>query len=320
MKNLFFIVGIFLSTMLCGNTPEKLASISFATMWAPQSEFAGFYMAQEKGFYKELGLDVTIIDSTPGKSAAQMLASKEVNIGIMWLYEALKLNDNGLKFINIAQIIQKSATMLIGKKSQGINDLSDINGKSIGIWPGGIKLQAKTFIKNHELQVNLIHQSYSVDAFLENDVNIASAMWYNEYYMILNAGYDPDEITSFFFKDYGLNFPEDALYVNKTYLEENPESVKKFVLASLKGWIYAFQNSDETIEAVLNRMEAARLPANESHQRWMLDRMYDIIIGDCYKSFGKLKQTDFKKVQSIMMKSEIIENAIDFNNFYQPQV
>ena len=320
MKNLFFIVGIFLSTIIFGETPKKLTPISFATMWVPQAQFAGYYMAQEKGFYKELGLDVALIHSTPEKLAPQMLSSEEVDIGILWLSEALELNDAGLKFINIGQIVQKSATMLIGKKSQGINNLSDINGKNVGIWSGSLSLQAREFVKKFGLQANFITQSYYIHSFLKDAVDITSAMWYNEYYMILNAGYDPDELTSFFFKDYDLNFPEDALYVNKTYLEENPESVRKFVLASLKGWIYAFQNSDETIEVVLNKMKAEHLPANEPHQKWMLDRMYDIIIGDSYKSFGKLEQSDFKRVQSIMLNNQLIKTEIDFNKFYQPQV
>ena len=114
--------------------------------------------------------------------------------------------------INIGQIIQRSAFILLAKKSRGINKPEDINNKKVSLWGEEFQIQPRAFFKKYNLKVKIIPQGLSVNLFLGDGVDVASAMWYNEYHTILNSGLNPEELTTFFFYDCGLNFPEDGIY------------------------------------------------------------------------------------------------------------
>ena len=105
-----------------------------------------------------------------------------------------------------------------------------------------------------------------------------SAMWYNEYHTILNSGLNPDDLTLFFFSRLGLNFPEDGIYCMEKTLREDPESCEAFVQASIKGWLYAFENQDDALNIVMKHAKAAHTGTNKAHQRWMLARMKELIM------------------------------------------
>ena len=117
-------------------------------------------------------------------------------------------------------------------------------------------------------------------------------MWYNEYHIVLNSGYNPDELTLFFFSDFGLNFPEDGLYCLEDTYRANPDLCKRFVQASLRGWLYAFENQAETVDLVMKHADAAHTGTNKAHQRWMLARMKDLILPDGNKSGMGEAETD----------------------------
>lgn len=297
---------------------EELNKITFIPHWVPQAQFAGYYVAYEKGIYKKYGIDLTILKGGPDSSSVEFLEKGKADFANMWLSTAIQKRSQGLKLVNIGQIIQRSALMLVAKKTKGIHKPEDINGKKVGLWGAEFQIQPKAFFKRYDLKVKVIPQSFSVNLFLRDGVDVASAMWYNEYHSILNSGINPEELTTFFFYDYGLNFPEDGIYTLEKNFKKEPSLSCAFVKASIEGWLYAFAHPDEAMDIILKYMSLAKIPANRMHQKWMLERMKDLISPQDSKTpIGILLKTDFLRVAKELKENGFIKDIPEFESFYR---
>jgi NitT/TauT family transport system substrate-binding protein len=311
---LFFLIV----TMVAATAQAQEKKASFIPHWSPQAQFAGYYVAFEKGFYKKRGIDLTIMQGGHHKITTDMLEKEETDFATMWLSTAIQKRSQGLKLVNIGQIIQRSSLMLIAKKSRGITKPEDMNGKKVGLWGADLRIQPLAFIKKYSLNVKVIPQSYSINLFLRDGVDVVSAMWYNEYHTIINAGFNPDELTTFFFHEYGLNFPEDGIYILEKTYKDDPERAHNFVKASIEGWFYAFEHPDEAIDIVLKYMVAANVPANRVHQKWMFARMKDSIMPKeaGQGPIGTLNRNDYQRVCAELTNNGLLKEAPDFTSFF----
>lgn len=299
----------------------KPRKVTFITHWSPQAQFAGYYVAKEKGFYKERGIDLEILPSGPDISASKALADGKADIAVLWLSQALQNRSKGIDLVNIGQMVQRSGLMFISRKSQGINKPEDLNGKKVSMWGGDLRLQGEAFIKKYNLNVTTIPQAYTVNLFMAGGVDAVMGMWYNEYHTILNSGLDPDELTVFFFKDHVLNVPEDGLYMLAENYRRDPAAAKAFIEASLEGWRYAFAHPDEAVDIVLAAMREAKVPANRVHQKWMLGIIEKLMIPEGDGSgTGKLSPDDYLAVAAMLKDNGLIDNVTEFNSFYMPVI
>lgn len=297
----------------------KIKQASFIPHWIPQAQFAGYFMAYEKGIYKKYGIDLKILTGGPKNPSSVYIENEKVDFACLWLTNAIQLRDKGVKVINISQVINKSALMLVAKKSSGINKLEDMNGKKVGIWGGDFQIQPMAFFKNYNLNVRPIMQGSSLNLFLMDGVDVTSAMWYNEYHTILNSGLNPDELTTFFFSDYGLNFPEEGIYCLESTFNNDPELCMNFVKATFEGWKLAFEKEAEALAIVIRYMKKEKFPVNLAHETWMLRRMKDLIFPDkSMKKFGTLSEKDYKFVADKLMENGLIKKIPEFNLFYKP--
>jgi NitT/TauT family transport system substrate-binding protein len=155
-----------------------------------------------------------------------------------------------------------------------------MNGKKVGLWGRELSLEPTALFRNYGIQVKSIPQATTVNLFLRGGVEVVSAMWYNEYHIILSAGVDPGELTVFRFADYGMNFPEDGIYCLESTYREDPQVCRRFVLASIEGWRWAFDHREEALDIVMRYVNEANIATNRDHQKWMLDRMHDLIDPD----------------------------------------
>ncbi len=253
------------------------------------------------------------------KDVSLSLEKGEADFATLWLTTGIQLRAQGVKVLNIAQMLRRSALMLIAKKSSGIERPEDMNGKKVGLWGPVFQIQPRAFFKKYGLDVRVIQQSYSVNLFLRDGVDVASAMWYNEYHTILNSGLNPEELTTFFFHEHGLNFPEDGIYVLEETYRKDPELCRSFVKASLEGWQYAFEHPDETIAVVMRNLEKEHIPATAVHQRWMLARMKDLMLPDESggESPGSLSPEDYDRVARGLQSNGLIEKIPSFTSFYR---
>lgn len=293
-----------------------LRKAGFIPLWSPQAQFAGYYVAMEKGIYRRHGIDLTIIPGGPGRSPADFMQDGRADFGVLWLTTALQRRDEGLPLVNVAQIIQQSSMLLVARKSSGIHTVADLAGQKVGLWGGDFSIPPKAFFHRHGLQIRPVHQSATVNLFLRGGVGVVSAMWYNEYHTLLNAGLNADELTLFPLKDYGANFPEDGLYTLEKTLQRDPQLVDAFVRASMEGWDYAFAHPDEALDIVLRIMRDARIPANRMHQKWMLARMQDLIRpGGQQRGAGSLSAADYQAVVGELARTALVRRPVDYDTF-----
>jgi NitT/TauT family transport system substrate-binding protein len=296
---------------------KPLKKATFIPLWVPQAQFAGYYVAYEKGFYRKRGIDLTIIPGGPDRSSSQYLTQGKADFATLWLTTALQMRARGEKIINIAQMVQRSALMLIAKKSSHIAKPEDLNGKKVSLWGEDFQIQPKAFFRRYSLNVKIIPQSFSVNLFLRGGVDVASAMWYNEYHTIINSGLNPDELTTFPFHEHGLNFPEDGIYTLEKIYKRDPDLACTFVKSSIEGWLYAFSNPDEALDIMLKYISQAGIPANRTHQKWMLNRMKDLIFPSGERAqIGVLQPRDYERVDYELKESDRVKRTPSYYEFF----
>lgn len=307
-----------LCTVVPGAGADDLRPLAFLPQWSPQAQFAGYYVAQEKGFYRQNGLAVTLLQGGPSRSPTESLAKGRADVATLWLSSALQLIEDGVEVVNLGQVVQRSALMLVAKEETGIRTPGQMDGKKIGVWPADFQIQPKAFFDRFGVSARMVTTDSPVNLFLRDGVQVASVMWYNEYHTLLNCGLDPDEMTIFFFQDYHLNFPEDGLYMRKETYEENPQAARAFSAASFEGWRYAFDHPEEALDIVIARMEKAHIPANRVHQRWMLSRMEDLIApASAGAKWGNLNPEDYRRVGRILEDYGLIETTPPYASFFR---
>lgn len=305
---------LFAAPALC----QDLQPVSFLPQWTPQAQFAGYYVAIQKGFYQRRGIDLRLLAGGPDSPPADMLLCRKTDFTTMFLSDAIKLASKGMGIVNVAQIGQKSGFMLVARKSSGILSPKDLNGKRVSIW-SDFQVQPLAFFRKHQIEATLIPQTYTINLFLRGGVDAACAMWYNEYHTLLNSGVNADELTTFFFNEHGLNFPEDGIYCLNETLEKDNRICRNVVGASLEGWRYAFEHPNEALDIVMIYAQQAHVGTNRVHQQWMLDRIRDIsVTGDSNIPMGTLSSEGFHTVASALKSGAMIDDIPNFKEFYVP--
>ena len=288
--------------------------------WQPQAQFAGYYVAQAKGFYREAGVDLNIISGGPDVVASRLLTSGQAQFATMFLATGMERRAEGLPLVNLAQLVQRSALMLFVHAGSNIHEPKDLDGKRVGLWDNEFQLQPRALFQRLGVHPVIVPQSNTLSLFLRGGVDAASGMWYNEYHTLLASGLDPEELRVFFYRDMDLNFPEDGLYSLEKTLAADPALCRAVAQASLRGWEYAFAHPEEALDVVQTRQREAHLPTNRAHQRFMLARMRDVILGqaaDHVPPLGVLSRADFDRVAETLTRQGLLHARPSFADFYK---
>ncbi|KZX93967.1 MULTISPECIES: ABC transporter substrate-binding protein [unclassified Sulfitobacter] len=289
---------------LWGTIAQAADDVTLQLKWVTQAQFAGYYVAQEKGFYEEEGLNVTIKPGGPDIAPTQVLAGGGADVTVDWMPSALSAREKGLPMVNIAQPFKKSGMMLTCRKDAGVETTDDFKGKTLGVWFFGNEFPFLSWMSKLDLPteggedgVTVLKQGFNVDPLLQNQAACVSTMTYNEYWQVIDAGLTPEELTVFKYEDQGVATLEDGLYVLEDKLEdpEFADKMVRFVRASMKGWKYAEENPDEAAEIVLeNDASGAQ---TEEHQKRMMREIAKLTEG----SDGTLDEADYERtVQSLL--------------------
>ena len=309
-------LALLLAALLATPAPaQDLEKASIILQWLPQAQFAGYYVAKDKGFYAEEGIDLDILSGGPDILASDYLEDGRADFATLFLTTGLQRRES-LPLVNVGQIVQHSALMLIAKKASGIKSFKDLDGRKIGLWANEFQIQARALFRRQDIKVTVVPQTSSLDLFMRGGVAACSAMWYNEYHTLLTYGLDEDDLQPLFFNEAGLNFPEDGIYCLEKTAAQRPELCNRLVRATLKGWRYAFAHKDEALDIVLAHMEAAKVPASRAHQRWMLDRMEDVTMAE-HGAMGVLRREDFERVAKALTETGFVDAAPNYEDFYK---
>lgn len=298
---------------------QEPAKVRFLPQWLPQAQFAGYYMAYEKGIYKKHGLDVEILKGGPARPLLPSLQKNQTDIASMFLSGGIKASAGGLDLVLIGQLSHSSALMFVARKSSGIAKIEDFNNRKIGIWRSDFKEVPLAMLNKHKIQYELVPITNTINLFLLGGIDVMCVMWYNEYHQILNAGIDEEDLAVFHFFDYDYNVPEDGIYCSRTFYERNPDVCQRFAEATIEGWEYAFSHKEEALDVVIRYMQAANVPANKAHQRWMLSRMQDVMVPGSKPLDGQLDEASYLRTANIILESGHIDHVPDFGNFNKTQ-
>ncbi len=261
--------------------------------WVPQAQFAGYYVAKDKGFYKEVGLDVTVKSGGPDVNPSQVIAGGGADVIVDWMPSAMATREKGVPLVNIAQVFQRSGMMLTCRKDSGIKTPTDFKGKTLGVWFSGneypfLSWMAKLGYKTTGGAdgVSVLKQGFNVDPLLQKQAACISTMTYNEYWQLIEAGMKADDLIVFKYEDQGVATLEDGLYTLQKSLDDpkTADKLARFVKASMKGWDYAVKNQDEAVKIVLaNDTSGAQ---KKDHQIRMMGEIAKLVEG------GKLGYLD----------------------------
>ncbi len=273
--------------------------------WVTQAQFAGYYVALDKGFYEEEGLDVTILPGGPDIAPTQVLAGGGADVTVEWMPAALAAREKGLPMVNIAQPFKSSGMMLTCWKDAGIATPADLANRTLGVWFFGNEFPFMSWMSSlgistdgkSEKGVEVLKQGFNVDPLIQRQADCISTMTYNEYWQVIDAGVSPDDLVTFKYEDQGVATLEDGLYV----LEENladpafADKMVRFVRASMKGWKYAEANPDEAAMIVLDNDQTGA--QTETHQKRMMGEIAKLTAG----SNGALDPADYERTVATLL-------------------
>ena len=272
--------------------------------WVTQAQFAGYYVALDKGFYDEEGLDVTINAGGPDIAPPQVIAGGGADVIIEWMPAALASRERGLPLVNIAQPFKSSGMMLTCLKDTGITSPQDFHGRTLGVWFFGNEYPFLSWMSQLGIPtdgsaggVTVLKQGFNVDPLLQRQADCISTMTYNEYWQVIDAGIAADELVTFKYEDQGVATLEDGLYVLEDNLSDPSfaDKMVRFVRASMHGWKYAEENPDEAAEIVLDN--DATGAQTEVHQKRMMGEIAKLTAG----SNGTLDPADFDRTVATLL-------------------
>jgi len=232
----------------------KKDKIRLQLKWVPQSQFAGYFAAKKQGYYDKENIDVEIKPGGVGINPVDVLIAGDVDVAIAWTANVLPAVSKGEDIVEIGQGLQRTGMTLVAKKASGVLKPADIKGKKIGYWLGGNEIEPYAFIGkqgfDREKDVTMVSQGFDMNQLLNDEIDVASAMRYNELELVYEAGNKPEDLTVFDFDKEGVGMLQDALFVKREYLEKNKDLLVRFLRASMKGWDWAVMNQEKAVDSI----------------------------------------------------------------------
>jgi len=294
---------------------DSLFSIRFTPQWHHQAQFAGYYMAKDRGFYKNYGLEVDIQDGGADNPAYEALMDGETDIITLFLLTALSRYTGNEALVNLAQYSQASTLMLVGKKSRGIDSLASLRGKKIGLWYSDFRELSLEFLRRNDIQAQIVPVDWTNTLFIHDAIDLINVMYYNEYHSLLTSGIDEKDLYVVRFSELGYDIVEDGIYTNRAFYNRNKAQCLAFAEASRDGWIYALNHPEETLQVVTRIMREHHIPTNMPHQRWMLNKIGEAILAKP-ASLGQLVRGDFLAARSLLAPQTPGLSDLKYEEFY----
>ena len=303
MKKVLF-AALAAAASLSATVAHAQDKFTIQLQWVTQAQFAGYYVAKDKGFYDAVGLDVTIKPGGPDIAPPQILAGGGADIMVNWMPSALSARENGLPVVNVAQPFKSSGMMLTCRRDSGIASTDDLAGKTLGVWFFGNEFPFLSWMSQLGLGtdggdngVTVLQQGFNVDPIFNGQADCVSTMTYNEYWQVIDGGLSADELIVFKYEDQGVATLEDGLYVLEDNLSDPAfaDRLTRFVSASMEGWKYAEANVEEAVEIILENDDTGT--ATYEDQFRMMGEIAKLTAG----SNGALDPADFERTVATLL-------------------
>jgi NitT/TauT family transport system substrate-binding protein len=308
-------VGV--STTQAKPQARKLDNVTLQLKWVTQSQFAGYYAAVAKGYYKDFGLNVKLKVGGPSITPETVVASGQAQIGVDWLPSLLATRDTGTNLVSIAQMFARSGMTEISFKSSGITSVAKMRDKKVGVWCCGNQFELFAALTkngidpNNKSQVTIFNQPFTMTDFLSKRIDAAAAMTYNELAQVLESKnpatgklYTLADLNVLPMQKQGTGMLEDNLFTTQTWLNSNRDVAERFIAASERGWIYCRDHVTDCTNIVVKNGTA--LPYG--HQLWQMNEINKLIWPNT-KGIGITDPAAFKQTAAIALKYKVIKHA-----------
>ena len=293
-----------------------LTHVRLQLQWVTQSQFAGYFAAVDQGFYEAQGLDVEILQGAVEIVPQSVVASGNAEFGIAWLPKVLASIEEGADLVNIAQVFQRSGTLEVSWADSGITTPEDWRGKRVGTWGYGNEHELFAAMRKvgidpeNAADVTIVSQDFSMDALLNNDLDAAEAMTYNEYAQVLehinpDTGelYKPEDLSVISMESAGTAMLQDGIFASSAWLAEsgNADIATRFLRASFQGWMWCRDNFDACVQVVLDNGPTL----GKGHQTWQLNEI-NALIWPSPAGIGTMDAAAFDRTVQVALEGAII--------------
>lgn len=323
---------------------QELVDVTFQSKWFPQAQFAGYFVAKDLGFYEEEGLNVTILDGGNVNPTVQV-ASGNADFGTDWIANMLVQRDQGLEVAQIAQIYQDAGYRMVALQDSGIEEFADLAGRKVGVWAFGNEFVAQAVFAAEDLTSNLdptvtnpdvetVVYAFDPALVFPNEVDVASAMIYNEVDQIVGLGYPLNTLNLLNPADIDAALLEDLIFTTPATLESDNfkgsglsgrEVAERFLRATIRGWEYAVENQEEAVEIVLKYCGdtcagSGSTSSPRIHQTWQMARVAELVKPDADTQVGAIDRTAFDRSVELLMQVGLINEAVTFEQIVDTSI
>jgi NitT/TauT family transport system substrate-binding protein len=285
-------------------------TIVFTPQWTAQAQFAGFYVAEAKGFYREAGVKVRIEHPSVTQPAMSRLRNNECQATTLQLCQAMEIIDDGISLVNILQTPMNNAMVIVSARGK---DPLKQKGARVGIWSVGFgQLAICMSIKDH-LDYQWVRFSQNINLFVSGALDATLAMSYNEYYQLLQAGVQMSDKNVYRFCDHGYNVQEDGVYMTREYYVKHKEQARRFAQASRKGWEWAAAHPQEALDIVMQYVEKNHIATNRVMQNLMLKEVLRLQIDrESKKREFRLRPDMVRQASQLMLESMMLKREVTY--------
>ena len=286
-------------------------TIVFTPQWTAQAQFAGYYVAETMGFYREAGLDVRIEHPSSTSSAMSLLRSGKCQATTLTLCQAMETVDEGIPMVNILQTSMNNAMVIVSAHDQ---DPLTQKGARVGIWSAGYGQLAICMSKKEHLNYDWVPFAQNVNLFVAGALDATLAMSYNEYYQLLQAGIEMTDTNVYRFCDHGYNVQEDGVYMTWEYYEKHKEQALRFAEASMRGWEWAAEHPDEALNIVMQYVDDNHIATNRVMQKLMLQEVLRMQVDrESQQREFRLREDMVQQASQLMFENKMLSREITFD-------
>ncbi len=312
IKDIVLLLACFVLTASSLTASAQSDMLVFTPQWTVQAQFAGYYVAEEMGFYREAGVKVRIEHPSATMPAMTRLRNNECQATTMQLCQALETVDGGIPLVNILQTSMNNAMVIVS--ARGKDPLTQ-KGARVGIWSVGFGQLALCMSNREHLDYEWVRFAQNVNLFVAGALDATLAMSYNEYYQLMQAGVEMTEGNVYRFCDHGYNVQEDGVYMTRDYYNSHKEQARRFAQASRKGWEWAAQHPEETLDIVMRYVEKAHIATNRTMQRLMLQEVLRLQVDrESKKREFRLRPDMVQKASHLMKENGMLKGEVTYES------
>lgn len=289
--------------------------------WVVQSQFAGFVVADRRGFYRDEGLNVRLLPAGPDLKPYMTVAAGSDQIGIGVPNQIILARSQGVPLVMIGQIFQESANRYVLKARNRIDSLAQLRGRKVGLWLGGDEAEFVAMLKTAGMSlkdVQVVPEGYSVIPFLHDEYVLSEVTVYNELNLIRSMGYRDSDLQILNPSQFNAAILGDVVFTTERILHDRRPEIVKFLAASLRGWQFCVDHRDECLRVVL----AANPELERQEQSAQLNSVLELVQGGAARTngLGYMDSTAYGTAERVLMVSGQLERAVTLSSTYDPSV